>query len=46
MTPEGDVGDFPKLRVPFLDPNNKDHRILGSILGSQGVHKDLFARGV
>ena len=31
---KGRFRGFPKLGVPFGGPNNKDHNILGSILGS------------
>ena len=33
-SPSETFGGFPKLGVPFGDPNNKDYSILGSILGS------------
>ena len=42
-------GGFPKLGLPFWGPNNKDHSIFGSILGSPYLGKPPYvpnARGL
>ena len=37
-----EFGVFPKLGIPFLGPHNKDHSILGSILGFPYFRKYHF----
>ena len=39
-------GGFPKIRVPFGGPYNKDYSILGSILGSPYCGKLTYSRAI